>query len=431
MITRTGYIVRGAVDQTAIKRELTVRPVENAVGIQAPAFKVYRSDAKGNLCVPRYYGHDKFGPGADRRPEPKQCDIKFAGTLRDYQQRALDLFDSGVLSLPCGYGKTTVALAIAAKVKVRTMIIVHKEFLATQWRERILQFCPGASIGLVQGSVCDTDKDFVIAMIQTMCMREHPIGTFDSVGLLIVDEAHHIGAPAFSQFMFKLCPKYTLGLTATPDRKDGLTRLLYWFMGPAFFTVERENCSAVSVVKVPFDAPEFRQGVPLNRMGKVSLADIVNTLVEIPSRNKVILDIVEKCKGRKLLILTDRRNHCFELAAALPESGLYIGGMKEADLEKSSEKDIIIGTFSLAHEGLDIPTLDTVILATPHSDVKQAVGRILRGKSRNPPVIYDLVDQWSILLSMWRKRLDMYCQSGFDVPESEPLREKQGFKFIL
>lgn len=414
MLSRTGYIVP---ESPNLKAELTVRAVENAVGIRPPSFKVFRAD-KGKMCIPRYYGEQTFGKAKDFRPEPHKSNILFNGRLRDFQTEAHKSFmaseSGGVLSVYCGGGKTTIALAIAASLKLRVLIIVHKEFLANQWRERIHQFCPGATVGLVQGDKCELEHDFVIGMIQTMCQRTHPIGTFDSIGLLIVDEAHHIGAPAFSQFMFKLCPKYTLGLTATPERKDGLTRLLYWFLGPEFFKLEREDQEHVKVNKIDFTCDEFRKGVPVNKIGQISIVEMINILVDIPSRNNVLIDIINQCKKRKILLLTDRRSHCFELKEAIDGSALYIGGMSEKDLELSSQSNVIIATFSQAHEGLDIPSLDTVILATPHSDVKQAVGRILRGGNKNPPLIYDIVDNWSVLHGMWKKRLAMYTKSGFD-----------------
>lgn len=323
---------------------------------------------------------------------------------------------------------TTCALALAAHLRVRTMIVVHKEFLANQWAEKIGEFCPGATIGRVQGDKLELENDFVIAMIQTMCIREHEPDAFDSIGLVIVDEAHHIGAPAFSQFMFKLCPKYTLGLTATPERKDGLTRLLYWFMGKNFFTVERENQAQVKVVPLQFDCPEYRSAPPCTRFGKVSLAEVVNQLVELPGRNQLILDTIEKLKKekRKILILSDRRGHCAWLKESIEGSALYIGGMKEAELTESAKAQVIVATFTLAHEGLDIPALDTVILSTPHSDVKQAVGRIMRetkGKN-NDPVIYDMVDHWSVLWAMYSKRLKMYHESGFAV-DGRPAPKKE------
>jgi superfamily II DNA or RNA helicase len=103
-----------------------------------------------------------------------------------------------------------------------------------------------------------------------------------------------------------------------------------------------------------------------------------------------------------------------------------MGGMKESDLADSSEKQIIFGTFSQAHEGLDIPTLDSLILATPKSDIKQSIGRIMREGStkQNAPHIWDIWDQWSILNSMYMKRRKVYKEGGFLVESGEPESEQ-------
>ena len=426
MITRTGYTLKKSDCPPNIKAELTVRAIENAVGIRPESFKVFR-ETGDYICMPKYFGIEKFGkPSKDTRPEPAVANIPFLAKLKnstnqveafDKGVEALSTIGGGVLSLAPGFGKTICALAIASHFKRRTMIVVHKEFLAEQWESRIRSFCPGMTIGRVQQDKCEVNCDFVIAMIQTLALREHKKSDFESIGLLIVDEAHHIGSRAFSQSMFKLCPRYTLGLTATPDRKDGLTRLLYWFMGPNFLTVERENQTTVKVQPLHFHAEEFRKPAPCNRMGSLSIVDIINTLVEIPARNQLIIETALKCKtqNRKILILSDRRNHCLEIADSVPDSGIYLGGMKQTELNESAKKQVIIGTFALAQEGLDIPELDTIILTTPHSDVKQAVGRILRetkGKTNNP-VIYDIVDHWSILTNMYNKRCAMYREAGF------------------
>jgi len=443
MITRTGYLLKKSEAPPDLKSELTVRPIENAVGIRPQSFKVFR-ETDDYICMPKYFGLEKFGPARkDSRPEPAKATIPFTGQLKNSTRQieafqegtnALSTIGGGVLSLAPGFGKTICALAIASHFGVRTMIIVHKEFLAEQWENRIRTFCPGTTIGRVQQDRCETDKDFVIAMIQTMSLREHSKSDFDSIGLLIVDEAHHIGARAFSQSMFKLCPRYTLGLTATPERKDGLTRILYWFMGPNFLTVERENQKNVTVIPLHFHCQEFRKAAPCNRMGSLSIVEIINTLVEIPERNKLIMDTVRKClgEGRKILILSDRRSHCFEFEAELGDlAGIYLGGMKQELLNDSAKKRVIIGTFALAQEGLDIPELDTIFLTTPHSDVKQAVGRILRetkGKTNNP-VIYDLVDHWSVLVNMFNKRCTMYREAGFiGVSQDAPPEKKCLFR---
>lgn len=440
MLTRNGYSI-SVENSTEIKRELTVRPLTNeSVGIPSPSFKVFRvvKQASGRtesstLVVPRYYGCGRFGPPTrdTRPPHIGAPGIVFTGRLRDATRqpeafaagtKAFEETGGGVLSLPCGFGKTTVALALSAHLKVRTMIVVHKEFLANQWVEKIKEFCPGATIGRVQGDQFDIEKDFVIAMIQTMCMREFETKAFDSIGLLVVDEAHHIGAPAFSQFMFKICPKYTLGLTATPERKDGLTRLLYWFLGPEFFRIERTNQAATKVVSLHYTDPggAFKEAPPVTRFGKLNMAGMINIVTELESRNALIVKTVEEAlrNNRRVLVLSDRREHCFLLQNMIgSRAKLYIGGMKEEDLAESAKSPVVVATFQLAHEGLDIPVLDTVILTTPKSDIKQSIGRIMRetaGKLNNP-LIYDIVDHWSVFYSMYRKRCAVYREGGFEI----------------
>jgi superfamily II DNA or RNA helicase len=438
VLTRTGYLIEAGPFQE-IKKDLTVRPlVNNEYGFPPPPFKVYRT-AKSGICVPRFYGVDKTGPPVyDKRPEPTRTRVEFKGKLRD-ETRQNEAFDAairashGVLSLPCGYGKTTVSLAIACKLGYRTMIVVHKQFLADQWRERIRQFCPGASIGVVQQNKKEVDCDFVIAMLQSLSLKEYSFGDFDSIGTVIVDEAHHICAKVFSQSLFKLCPRHIFGLSATPHRKDGLSKVLHWFMGPIFFAVERENQEQVEVFPIQYECPMFKNPPPCTRNGQLSLVNMITELVEHRDRNKMLVNLVKKASSgtRQLLVLSDRRQHCEFLHQCFPKSsGLYMGGMKEADLEASSKKKIIFATFSQAHEGLDIPTLDTVILATPKSDIQQSIGRVMRetpGKNNNPH-IYDIVDQWSILFAMYKKRLRVYRQGGFKIDAVEEKEDENPFR---
>ena len=445
MLCRNGYQIL-LENSTDIKRELSVRPLTNeSVGIPAPAFKVFRvvkgvtsQPSAASVLVPRYYGLSKFGPPPRdvRHDYVRAPHITFVGRLRDATRqpeafaagvKAFEECGGGVLSLDAGFGKTTVSLALSAHLKVRTLIVVHKEFLANQWRDRIQEFCPGATIGRIQQGTLDTDKDFVIAMIQTLCSRGEdmiPPKTFDQFGLLIVDEAHHIGASAFSQAMFRFCPKYTLGLTATPERKDGLTRILYWFLGPEFFRVQRTGQKTTRVECVQFKSEIFKEAPPVTRFGKLNMAEMINRVTEIPERNTIICGLVrEALKGtRRVLILSDRRTHCHYFHQEFgPEiSGLYYGGLGEEELSESSKKRVVIGTFAMAQEGLDIPVLDTVILASPKSDIVQAIGRIMRetpGKQNNP-LIYDIVDHWSVFHAMARKRANVYRAAGF-ATESE------------
>ena len=433
MLSRSGYIIPKSEEFKSKHRGvLTVRPqVSGDYGVRPPSFKVYKP-FKNHIAVPRYYGQQHIGSDKlnDKRDPPHRCNFGFTGKLRDSTRQneafskaveAMNTTGGGIVSLPCGYGKTTVALAVAAHMKVRIMVIVHKEFLANQWRERIRQFCPDATIGIVQQDKVHTDCDIVIAMLQSLAMKEYDDNIFDSVGMVIVDEAHHICAKVFSQALFKFCPKYTLGLTATPVRKDGLTDLLYWFLGPSILAIESEVRGKTMVKTTSFGCDHYQTPPPVTRFGKVSLVQMITDLIELEERNDMIEQLAREhvsTNSRRLLILSGRRAHCIELAERLKDlgTGLYMGGMKEKDLCESAEKKIIVGTFSQAQEGLDIPVLDTIILASPKSDVKQAVGRILReteGKT-NYALILDIRDKWGLLSNMYYKRRALYKKSGFE-----------------
>lgn len=418
MMTRFGVVLKPSDE---IKKILTVRPDQHGDFPQAPPFRVFRKIGE-NMCVPRFFTDYT----EDKRIEPSPADIAFNGTLRDSTKqpeafraavKSLKLCGGGVLSLYCGAGKTATALAVASHFKVRTMILVHKEFLAEQWVENIKRFSPNSTIGRVQGDMFDIECDFVVCMIQTLSQRVFDYKSFDSIGMVIVDECHHICARVFSQCMFKLCPKYALGLSATPTRRDGLTRVLHWFLGPICFELKRE-AHGVRVFPIHYKS-EFTG---------LSLAENITNLTRDAIRNAMIIDLVKSIDStRNILILTDRREHVMFLADALDDAGIYMGGMISG-----SEKRILVGTFSLAQEGLDIPRLDTVVFATPKSDVVQAAGRILRGGSDNPPVIYDIVD--SALYGMYRKRCSQYNEMKFsifnrDEEESDDENEYEVYRF--
>jgi len=412
MLTASGFITDANSD---IRRILTVRPIAVDGRPSPPAFKVYR-EAAGKLCVPQYFGKSHLSQHPDdRRNAPVRADIKFVGQLRDYQSNAVALASGGgIISLPCGYGKSIVGLALAAKLGLRTMIMVHKEFLANQWIEVIQRFCPGASIGRVQADTHDIEKDFVICMIQTLCSREHPPRTFESIGLLIVDEAHHICAKVFSQTMFKLCPKVTIGLSATPERKDGLTRVLHWFLGPTVMTITRKS-TEVKVREVTFTGPF--PDVAHTRNGQLDMATMITDLTRVTDRNEMIFkEITELLKtNRNILVLSDRREHCQLIVDRFgADAGLYYGGLAQEALDAAASKRLIVGTFALAQEGLDIPKLDTVIFATPKADIVQASGRILRS-SGNQPLVIDIIDQWCMFPNMFLKRRKQYLAMSFTV----------------
>ncbi len=300
-------------------------------------------------------------------------------------------------------GKTVCALYLAAVLRRKTLVVVGKSFLCEQWQQRAQTFLPCARVGHIRQDVADVEsKDVVIAMLQSLVARgdEYPIHDF---GLVIVDECHHICARAFSRALFTIGAQekpqgndiVMLGLSATPTRKDGLTDCLHWFFGPTAFHANRPP-SQMTGVKVHWRC--FSSGGP---HPKRHFAEEVNALAACPARNLLIRDEIMRMwrAGRKVLLLSDRREHlhllqallCSPSAASSPSSspnfysplpseavGFYIGGAKSKELETAARCRLILATYGMASEALDIPALNTLILATPRADVEQSVGRILR-----------------------------------------------------
>jgi len=242
--------------QKQIRNDLTIKPfVMGSPNINQAqtTFPVYR-ESNNKMYVPHYYGVENYGiPKSYKISDGNNINLDFNGELRDHQKPVVDTYlnhiykndtmaSGGLLELPCAAGKTVISIYILSKIKKKTFIIVHKEFLMNQWIERIQQFLPKARIGKIQGPIIDIDnKDIVIGMLQSLSMKEYPSSVFDSFGLTIIDEVHHISSEVFSKSLFKLVTKYMLGLSATMNRKDGTTHVFKMFLGNVVYKGEREE----------------------------------------------------------------------------------------------------------------------------------------------------------------------------------------------
>ena len=405
----------------SIKEELYVKPLENPNFQGSDPFPVFRV-SKSKIYLPRHYAFEKYSTAKKNLlPQGQSIDLNFEGTIRDIQQQTIDAtliafekYNGGLVSLDTGLGKTVVALKLISMLKVKTLVVVHAEFLLDQWAERIKQFLPGARIGIIRQDRCEIQEtDIVIGMIQTIIKRDYPKGMFDSFGMLVIDEVHHTASRTFSSLFFKVQTKYHLGLSATPERKDGLSKVIYWFLGPQIITIKRET--GIPSVKFIFtDVSNFEE--KYNRVGKINNPTMITDLTLKNNRNDLIIKVILEYlnQNRKILVLSDRRNQCEYFLKNLPEgiAGMYLGGMKSKNRQDSTECSVILGTYQASGEGFDVPELDTVILATPKSDVQQAIGRILRQKNKNEPIILDIVDSFSIFKGQYYKRRKFYKLSG-------------------
>lgn len=423
LLTNKGYIISSDNVTSEDRKELTVHtmPIINTENIIT--FHLFCENNDGTVVVPRYWAKEKFGNATHVFNNIENADISFSGNLNSEIQHdavkstihQLRTYGGGILSLPTGTGKTVIALYIACKLKLKTLIVVHKQILLNQWVERISQFVPSASIGIIQQNNIDVDDcDIVVGMLQSISLREYDLTSF---GLTIFDEVHVVPAPVFSRTLLKHCSPYMLGLSATPERRDGLSQVLYWFIGPVFYKHELSDKNEVTVHAYQYFLP--RPTAAFRKNGSICMVTVINILTQDENRNNklinILLDIT--ASGYKVLLLSDRRNHCLTLKSKLEENyvtaGLYLGGMKKHELDESRTQSVILATYGLAKEGLDIPSLDALVLAHPRSDVVQACGRVLHSKSNKPPIIVDIIDQWFMGKAQWSKRETYYKKSGF------------------
>ena len=421
-----------------IKDDLTVKPYvsDDYKSNKDESFKVY-GENKNKLYVPKFYGIEKFGPPDELRiPRGLDANLDFVGELRPNQlepynatMNALNNYGGGILSLPCGFGKTALALYIAAQFKLKTLVIVHKSFLLNQWKERIQEFMPNAKIGIIQQKTVDTeDKDIVIGMLQSISMKEYAMSAFDCFGMLIIDECHRISSKVYSRALRKTNCTYMLGLSATPTRKDGLTKVLKWHVGDIVYSCKRKGGDAVNVERyiINSDNEGYTKEL-LNYRMKPNMPKMINNVTEYMNRTYLIINRIKGLikEKRNILLLSDRRNHLTDIFKIVEKQnicsvGYYVGGMKEKDLKISSGMELILGTFSMANEGLDIPSLNTLILASPKSNIIQATGRILRKDHIDiKPLIIDYVDNFSIFIGQSNKRYKYYKGKKYNIKNIE------------
>lgn len=421
-----------------IRKDLTVKPFTPPNSIQKPVeFPIYRESPK-KLYVPRFYGIKKYGlpkQHLNTISEGKDISLPFSGDVRPYQEKIIQAYmkettntGCGLLEIHCGGGKTVMALNIISRLRKKTLVIVHKEFLLNQWVERIQQFLPSARVGRIQGQIIDIEnKDIVIGMLQSLSMKEYPQSVFDEFGLTIVDECHHISAEVFCRSLFKIVTKYMLGLSATMNRKDGLTRVFKLFLGDVVYKMKREDEIPVLVKAIYYknNDPEFSETV-YNFKGQTHYAIMIRKLCECNHRSefilKVLKDILEENNKQQVMILAHNKSLLKYLFDAIQHRkigtvGYYIGGMKEKDLKETEGKQVVIATYAMAEEALDIKTLSALIMATPKTDVTQAVGRILRMKHDNPLVV-DIIDQHDIFQRQFIKRKKFYKSSNYKIIET-------------
>lgn len=452
-ITNRGYVipVKYIEDDLIeeIKKDLTIEifqiPGYGSPNSEPEKFYIYRENInETKLYIPRYYGIYKFG-SPDKINVTSGLDIncKFNGTLRDYQKNVVKSWidktikkklSGGIIAIRPGGGKTVIAISLIAKMKKKTLILVHNKDLLTQWISRLTTFLPDARIGSIRGKICNVEnKDVVVGMIQSLSNpkkdHEYPEKMFHDFGMLIIDECHHIAAKTFSRCLMKIQPPYLVGLSATPDRDDGLTKVIKYFIGDVCFddthiekTEKEKEYDHIpdALIKIynyeSSDISYCRE--LLNFQKKPNTTGMITNIVNFKPRNEFILSILSELveEDRNIVIITERRDHIAYILESIIENkigtcGPYVGGMKDEILEESKTKQIIVGTYKMLDEAFDCPKLDTLILASPKKKVKQVIGRIMRKEKHlreKIPTVIDIVDDFSSFRNWNKLRCDYY-----------------------
>jgi len=444
-LNNRGYVVhKNAIsdsDKETLLSDLTVKPNIPKAIVKAVPYPVYR-ESSSKYYLPRFYGIQLFGDDYETKIKKGDgIDIDFKGNLREYQVSIVDKYvnyvgniGGGLLEIDTGLGKTVIGLNIIARLKKKTLIIVHKDFLMNQWIERIQEFLPGARIGKIQGKIIDIkDKDIVIAMLQSLSMKVYENNVFEDFGFSIIDEVHHLGAEVFCQAFLKFNTTYCLGLSATMNRKDGLSKVFKMFIGDIIHVEKREITTTLTVKAIDYvnNDPDFNEMV-YNFRGDPLYSTMISKLCNFSNRSEFIIDVIKNefiiDPDQQMILLAHNKSLLQYLYDAVSHRninsvGFYVGGMKQEALKESESKKIILATYSMASEGLDIKTLTTLLLASPKTDIVQAIGRILRTKHTNPLVI-DIVDNHDIFQNQFSKRRQYYNKQKYSIIRTDNTRYK-------
>ncbi|MBT6340858.1 MAG: DEAD/DEAH box helicase [Desulfobacula sp.] len=370
----------------------------------------------------------------DNRRTLNLVDFTFHGKLRPLQSPAVKSClskDFGLLEAPTGSGKTAIALYMIAERQQPALIVVHTKELLNQWIDRVEQFLkiPRDEIGIIGSGRFTIGKKITVAMIQTLVKKADDVAPH--VGYLILDECHRAPAMQYVKAIEAFDCKYMTGLTATPWRRDGLSKVIFWHIGDVTGGIDKQDLldnGNLCQAEVKWITTEFNTLIDAS----VNYSKALSELTEDHDRNQLICNTVSKNTGTGIsLILSDRRNHCQTLHdTMLKENGIKSKVLTGATSKTERERIIndlqngrckyLIATGQLIGEGFDLPEISIMFLVTPikfSGRVIQYIGRALRpAPGKDKAVIFDFVDVLNpVFKSSAMSRLYTYRQEQIAV----------------
>ncbi len=407
-------------------------------GDTARILRLYEA-AGGGLSVPRGFAGQlislckRYGIKyriVDKRRTLPEVALTFAGQLRPFQQEAVKAMlakDFGTLSAPTGSGKTVMALDMIARRKQPALIVIHTKELLHQWIDRIETFLgiPRDEIGIIGGGKKSIGGRVTVALVQSLykCAEE----VSQHIGHLIVDECHRAPSRTFTEAVTAFDSKYMLGLSATPWRRDKLSRLIFWHLGDAHHKIDSaalvENGDILDAEIITRETEFVPFSDPVNEYSKM-----LSELTSDDERNRLIaFDIAKETKRNAgiCLILSDRKNHCETFRDILLSRYGMSSDVLTGDVSKGERQDIVdrlnrgqikilIATGQLIGEGFDCKGLSTLFLVTPvkfSGRVIQYLGRVLRpAPGKDKARVFDYVDPVGVLQAAAKSRQKVYSK---------------------
>ena len=451
-----------------------IAAVKHAASIRNPEFDARQRARRSTWDTPRFlYSYDETADGdlvlprglytllvelidsagstlhiADERARGESHEFRCLTALRREQagaSRQLVGEDASVLIAPPGSGKTVIACAAIASRATSTLILVDRKALADQWRDRLHKHL-GFKCGQIGGGRSKTTGVIDVALLPTLARRDNIEELTANYGFVIVDECHHIAASAFFHVLNRIPARYWLGLTATPERRDGLEDLIYHQLGSHHVTIEAPAAGQLPSADTDLLAPhpvlclhptKFRYIGQADPSAPGGMAEIYRALIADEARlTQIVADVLAAhTDGANILVLTTWVDHLNEIAERLRNAGKSVvvlsGQMKARQRREVSEQLanhtadteplLIVGTSSFIGEGFDCPALDTLFLAAPitfKNRLVQYVGRITRPHpTKTTATVHDYHDEITpVIASSLRKRAPGYTKLGFPDP---------------
>jgi len=328
----------------------------------------------------------------------------------------------GVFVAPTRSGKTLISIQAAMELGAHTLIIVTQDNLKGQFIRDIEGFVRDGEgrpvpVGVIQRDRFEVDRPIVVAMAQTLANRGIPDDVRRKFGTIIVDECDSAPCDLIMGALVRFDAAYVLGLSATPDRKDGLERAIFWLIGPIIAGLSREMIADVVFLQVghswgpsPPKITSYR-GMDRHKAEKTMMAD--------PAYRSAVASNLWQAHqdGRHVLALAGLRAHVAAIVSDLrdlgADPGVYVGGNTTA---REMAKSPCIGTFKAAAKGVDFQPPPTLLaICGPITDVRQAMGRGLQPQAPCKPMILDCVYGLTPLIRQAQRRLRYYREKGFDI----------------